>query len=335
MAHAAPPPVGPPRPGGQGRGGADRRPEPPAPNAPTRLWVRVAVVTTVMWLAAAGATLLTRDPVLVPTVIVLGCFAVPTMLLFWLLDLIGWGDPRLPWRGQLRPRRLLLAFALGGGAGVWASAVLEFVVARYVPVPYALAVAVVEESVKLGLVWIAALGLTVFSRRVGMVLGAAVGLGFSAMESAGYSFAAVIDNPRAAPLDVLGDELERAILTPVGHALWTALLGGALFAAASRTGRLRLTWSVAGWLALVSGLHALWDVSDSVARWLASEAAGVSVSLRLPAPSHPAALHGAAAWWYHLFDAAFLVAIAGVGLALLRWQWRAEAGQSRATTLTT
>jgi protease PrsW len=53
----------------------------------------------------------------------------------------------------------------------------------------------------------------------------------------------------------------RGILTPLGHGLWTAILGGALFEAAAHYGRPRLTRAVLGWYALVGLLHALWDAS--------------------------------------------------------------------------
>jgi len=59
-------------------------------------------------------------------------------------------------------------------------------------------------------------------------------------------------------------ELLRGLLAPVGHGLWTAILGGVLFSASGRrhfavTGRLLLAYLG------VSLLHALWDSMHSIA----------------------------------------------------------------------
>jgi hypothetical protein len=67
------------------------------------------------------------------------------------------------------------------------------------------------------------------------VLGAAVGFGFAALESSGYALNALIVREGRTVVFSLGGlvttELLRGILAPVGHGLWTALLGGVLFAA--------------------------------------------------------------------------------------------------------
>ena len=63
-------------------------------------------------------------------------------------------------------------------------------------------------------------------------------------------------------------EVLRGLLTPVGHGLWTAILGGVLFRTAARTGRPRLSGALVGWYVVVAGLHALWDAARPVAVWL-------------------------------------------------------------------
>ena len=60
----------------------------------------------------------------------------------------------------------------------------------------------------------------------------------------------------------------RGVLTPVGHGLWTAVLGGVLFRGAARAGRLRLSGGLVGWYVVVALLHALWDASRGIAVWL-------------------------------------------------------------------
>jgi len=60
----------------------------------------------------------------------------------------------------------------------------------------------------------------------------------------------------------------RGILTPIGHGVWTAILGGAMFAAASRHWRLRATAALLGWYVVIALLHALWDAAGGIAVWL-------------------------------------------------------------------
>lgn len=100
-----------------------------------------------------------------------------------------------------------------------------------------------------------------------MVLGAAVGFGFAAFESAGYAFNALFTRSGLSLWNLLETEVLRGILTPVGHGLWTAILSGVLFATAARYGRPRLTGAVLGWYVLVAVLHALIGLVILHGRW--------------------------------------------------------------------
>jgi hypothetical protein len=94
-----------------------------------------------------------------------------------------------------------------------------------------------------------------------MVLGAVVGGGFSAFESAGYAYNSVIRHGDDDPvLTVVHTEVSRALAAPFGHLTWTALLGGALFAA-SRHGSFRITATVVWTFVGIIFLHAAWDAS--------------------------------------------------------------------------
>ena len=101
-------------------------------------------------------------------------------------------------------------------------------------------VGLIEEAVKLAALWLLARRLPRYTMRDGIVLGATVGFGFAAFESAGYAFNALFTDSGLSLINVVETEVLRGILTPVGHGLWTAILGGALFGAAARRGRLRL-----------------------------------------------------------------------------------------------
>jgi RsiW-degrading membrane proteinase PrsW (M82 family) len=57
--------------------------------------------------------------------------------------------------------------------------------------------------------------------------------------------------------------IERGLLAPVAHGLWTGILGGVLFMAA-RDGRLRLAPSVVATYLFVALLHAFYDFSSGI-----------------------------------------------------------------------
>ena len=66
-------------------------------------------------------------------------------------------------------------------------------------------------------------------------------------------------------MNVANTELTRGILAPFGHVLWTALVGGALFESAQRTGAFRLTTRLVGTFVGVVVLHGAWDASYGAA----------------------------------------------------------------------
>ncbi|HET9256244.1 MAG TPA: PrsW family glutamic-type intramembrane protease, partial [Pseudonocardiaceae bacterium] len=108
----------------------------------------------------------------------------------------------------------------------------------------------------------------------------------------------------------------------VGHGLWTAILGGVLFAGAARSGRLRLTGSVVAWYVVVALLHALWDASQPIAAWLTLRLTATPVQWllidvgRVPSWSHTQVhLFTGLSWALLVFDAL-------VGLRILRGRRR-------------
>lgn len=280
------------------------------------------IVGALAWFGGIAAAIYSRDEVLLPGVFLLGSFLVPFALLIGLIEHVThlWlaGDGAT----ALVPYRLLLAFAAGGALGVWPSALVEHLFVSAVPVGYFPAVAITEEVVKFGIVVVLAIGLTRYCRRDGLILGAAVGLGFSAFESAGYAYEAVGKQGSVSIPSIIEVQVSRGLLTPVGHALWTALAAGALFAAASATGRLRLSWSVVGWLGVAIALHVGWDVSAGVAAELVARFNDQSLTLTefrrgiVPSPTTAESVLLAS------IRTVLLAVNAALGLLLVRWQWR-------------
>jgi RsiW-degrading membrane proteinase PrsW (M82 family) len=165
--------------------------------------------------------------------------------------------------------------------------------------------------------------------RDGIVLGAAVGFGFAAFESAGYAFAALFTTGGLSLPNLVETEVLRGILTPVGHGLWTAVLGGALFATAARRGRLRLGGAVLGWYGLVALLHGLWDASRGIAVWLTLVLTGTPVQWLLIQLGRAPAVTAAQVHLFTVLSWSLLLLDALTGLLVLRRRWRRATASAR------
>ena len=224
------------------------------------------VVGTLVWLVTGVVAGVTGVENLVANVILLGSFLAPVALV--LLALARTGD------GELTAENVILAFLGGGVLGTIFAALTE---QYFLPsaVGTFVGVSLFEETAKALVV--VAVGTRIANRRGrdGMILGAIVGAGFASFESAGYALQTFIDHRGDhAVLDIASTEIQRAILSPFGHPTWTALIGGAIFAA-WRGARFSPVWPVVWTCAGVVVLHAFWDaaygISILVARGLAGD----------------------------------------------------------------
>jgi protease PrsW len=124
------------------------------------------------------------------------------------------------------------------------------------------------------------------------------------------------------------------VSAPFGHIMWTAILGGALFAAWAG-GRPRLTRRVGLTLLGVVTLHAIWDGSNGYAIILTQGVLGQGWSLGWPNTEdwigYPT---GQDLVVFNAITFLELVLIAAVGTLWLVWEWRAfgraEAGPAGA-----
>jgi RsiW-degrading membrane proteinase PrsW (M82 family) len=226
-------------------------------------WWAVFLIGLLLWAASIGAAYLTGDLILLPTIVLLGSFLVPVTAVVWYLD----HDPS-PF---LSPARIFSAFVIAATVGVLAAALLEYYLVGSGLLGN-LEVGLIEEFVKAVMIVFVAWGIRQFHTRDGMVLGAAVGFGFAALESSGYALVSlfVIHGQRIALslTSVVTTELIRGILAPFGHGMWSAIVGGVIFSAAARRGHLRLAWSVVGAYLLVSILHAAFDATNGIAGYV-------------------------------------------------------------------
>ncbi len=258
-------------------------------------WWAVFLIGLVMWVAAFAVARLTHNIILLPTIVLIGSFVVPVTAVVWYLD----HDPS----PALSPRRILVAFIIAGVFGVLGASLLEY---WLVSIGFlgALEVGLIEEAVKGVFIVVVALGIRPFHVRDGMVLGATIGFGFAALESSGYALASlfVVQGGQLylSLTSVVITELIRGVLSPFGHGMWSAILGGAIFAAAARHGRLRFSWTVLVAYLVVSVLHGAFDSINGITGyivvsliglvpliwlWRRSDGGGVLPRARQPIPT--------------------------------------------------
>jgi protease PrsW len=239
-------------------------------------WRGVFFTGLVLWIATIVVTAVTQNINNLPTVVLLGSFLVPATAVVWYVD--HYQSPELT--GALVVR----AFIIGGVLGTLAASLLESWLLRPGWAIY-LGVGLIEEGAKLlALIWVAR-RMTRRTIRDGIVLGSSVGFGFAALESSGYALGALIVIQNGMPVgfslaDLVVTEVLRGVLAPIGHGLWTGILGGVLFAATPHGG-FRPSRALLGTYLLVSALHGLFDSSGGIASLVSgsSEVGSIVVGL--------------------------------------------------------
>jgi RsiW-degrading membrane proteinase PrsW (M82 family) len=233
-------------------------------------WWAVLPIGLALWAATVATAFYTLNLILLPTIVLLGSFLIPVTAVIWYLD----HDPS----PALSPRRIVAAFIVAGVIGALAASLLEFWFVSGPGLVGMMKVGLIEEFVKGLAIVLLALGLRSYATRDGMVLGATVGFGFAALESSGYALASLFvvqgGHLYLSLSSVVFNELVRGLLAPVGHGLWSAILGGVIFHSA-RKGHVRAISSViAGYLG-VSILHGAFDSFGGIPGYIVISIIGI------------------------------------------------------------
>jgi RsiW-degrading membrane proteinase PrsW (M82 family) len=212
-------------------------------------WLKVLLIGLLLYLLGIAVLVVTGNPTLFPTVVLLGSFMVPAAYVAFFYERRDLSDLSMP--------TTALSFFYGGVLGVFAASLLEPLFIRHLNLTTVLETGLIEEFAKI-------LGVLVIARRVrhdselnGLILGAAAGMGFAALESTGYAFSAFLSSGGSLS-DTVFVTLIRGLLSPIGHGTWSAILAGVLFREGGPK-HFRLNLKVVGAFLTVAVLHGLWD----------------------------------------------------------------------------
>ncbi len=221
------------------------RPATSRPNA----WWQMLLAGIILFILGLVILVLTGNPNLIPAVVMVGNFTVPVAYVAFFfqrqhLSRLGLAD-------------LGMAFVLGGLIGAFAASLIEPIFISRLDFVTAFVVGLIEEFVKILGVLLVVRHRPHNSELDGLLLGAAAGMGFAALENTGYAFVAFLASHGSLSVTV-AMILLRGFFSPAGHGTWTAIFASVLFRE-SRPGHFRINRSVVAAYLGVSILHGLWD----------------------------------------------------------------------------
>lgn len=265
-------------------------------NKKRKFWFRILTVGFVIYIASLIAFASTGNPNLFPTIALVGNFLVPVSFVAFFYERRN--------RFNVSLISTALSFIVGGVLGTAAAAILEPYFIMQLNFRTSFIVGLIEESAKLvGVLLIAKRG-SHSSGLDGIILGAAAGMGFAALESTGYVFTNFLQSggnlSEAVALTMI-----RGAIAPVGHGAWTAILASVIFSESGHKGY-NLTAKVVSAFVTVVVLHGLWN--------------GIPFALDSFMPSLNSVLIGQ-----------LLVGV--IGLVILVYRWRAARKQLRLANL--
>ncbi|MGZ3675527.1 MAG: PrsW family glutamic-type intramembrane protease [Ktedonobacterales bacterium] len=244
-----------------------------------RYW-RIFLLGILAYIVVAQVLYATANLHLVPLVLLLASAVVPATFVMFCWEQNALADMPLGVVG--------VTFMLGGVLGLTIAAVLEPVLlpplasTGSITLAAAILIGLCEETAKIVCVLWFLRDKRLRSELDGLILGAAAGMGFAALETAGYGFVAFLQgfvaelqlaasqSLSSAQATVLAIEagatqmnyqlVIRMALAIFGHGVWTAIVAAAIWRERGQS-TFRLTWGVIVAFAIAVGLHALWDWS--------------------------------------------------------------------------
>lgn len=212
-------------------------------------WWKILIIGLILYVVGLVVLVLTQNTNLFPAIVMLGNFLIPVTYVSFLYQRRT--------SSNVNMSMTLAGFFYGGFLGIFAAALIEPFFISNVNLTAAMFVGIIEEFAKILAV------LVIFRSRDhdlqldGLIIGAAAGMGFAAIESSGYAFTMFLNSGGSLSSTVY-ITLLRGILSPLGHGTWTAILAGVLLRE-SYTRKYIINLRVMGAYVVVVVLHGLWD----------------------------------------------------------------------------
>ncbi|GAA1257493.1 hypothetical protein GCM10009609_20680 [Pseudonocardia aurantiaca] len=216
------------------------------------MWLPVLVIGVLLVVVVHQAIVVTGNPNLVPSLLLLGSLLVPVTFVLYL-------DGRSP-AYDVPLSVLLICGLLGGVLGTAAASVAESDAVQHLGGLPTVLIGLIEECAKL----LVPIGVLMFTRyrsnpADGLLVGVAVGTGFAVLETLGYSFVILLVSGSLGLTEQT--LLLRGVLSPAAHIAWTGLAAAALWHAHAQRWRPRALVVAVGTFVLVVVLHAIWDAA--------------------------------------------------------------------------
>lgn len=240
-------------------------------------WLLVLLGGLLAYVATFVIMLVTGNPIMLPTVLLVGAATIPVTVLLLAQSTRS---------GPLVPARIVLVTAAASGLfGICAAGLEERIAGALLGRASILLVGVIEETAKLVVPLIVLALAHRVTRGGGLVIGIASATGFAVLETMGYGFGALLS--RGGGLGALDATLVlRGVLVPAGHVAWTGAVCAALWFLMETSHRTLGALAVAGALLGAIVLHTAWDASGGLAVHIAIALVSVGTLLALVITSH-------------------------------------------------
>lgn len=226
----------------------------PLPPVERSSWKQVLMIGLLLFATGVAVMNTTHNIKLFPTVTMIGSFLIPVVYVAYIYQ-----HRRL---SRLTLGTTAMTFFYGGVLGAFTASLIEPMFIRKLTFGSAFIVGLIEEAAKIIGVVLIARSRCDKTEINGIVLGAAAGMGFAAMESNGYALQAFLASKGNLSM-VVFITLLRGVISPLGHGTWTAILAAVLFRESTGC-EFRVNAKVLGAYLLVAGLHGLWDGVPSI-----------------------------------------------------------------------
>ena len=213
------------------------------------LWLKILIMGVGMFFLIKQALVMTGNINYIPSLLVIGTFTVPSSFLILLYT-----RDKIP---RVSVGNLLTALLWGGVLGTVLAGTLEYATVVHLGTLSTIFIGLIEEMAKLLIPALLIARNKHYTALDALVIGAASGAGFAALESMGYGLIALLLSGGDINTTVQ-TLLVRGLMAPAAHIAWTAILAVALWRVMHITHEHSIRHFSYTFVGVVI-IHALWD----------------------------------------------------------------------------